>query len=77
VRVRLDNGKPSRLTTDRRGVDGGRIDMCAGPWRTSGAWWDAELWNRDEWDVTLASGETYRLFHDRESGNWFLDGVVD
>ncbi len=77
VRVRLDNGTPSRLTTDRRGLDGGRIDRCAGPWRTSGAWWDAELWNRDEWDVTLATGETYRLFHERESGNWFLDGVVD
>jgi protein ImuB len=77
VRVRLDAGKPSRLTTDRRGLDGGRIDMCAGPWRTSGAWWDSQIWNRDEWDVTLQDGATYRLFHERESGNWFLDGVVD
>ena len=77
VRVRLEGGMPSRLTTDRRGLAGGRIATCAGPWRTSGAWWDSDVWNRDEWDVTLAGGETYRLFHDRESGNWFLDGIVD
>jgi protein ImuB len=77
VRVRLDAGKPSRLTTDRRGLDGGPIETCAGPWRTSGAWWDSALWNRDEWDVTLTGGATYRLFHERESGNWFLDGLVD
>jgi protein ImuB len=77
IRVRLDAGKPSRLTTDRRGLTGGPIRACAGPWRSSGAWWDSELWNRDEWDVTLTSGETYRLFQERESGNWFLDGIVD
>jgi protein ImuB len=77
VRVRLDEGKPSRVAVDRRGMTGGRIEACAGPWRTSGAWWDSDVWNRDEWDVTLASGETYRLFHERDSGNWFLDGVVD
>ena len=77
VRVRLEAGKPSRLTTDRRGLDGGPIRACAGPWRSSGAWWDSDLWNRDEWDVTLASGETYRLFHERESGHWFVDGMVD
>jgi protein ImuB len=75
--VRLDDGKPSRMTTDRRGLDGGRIAACAGPWRISGAWWDAAPWNRDEWDITLQDGATYRLFHARESGNWFLDGVID
>jgi protein ImuB len=77
IRVRLEEGKPSRVTTDRRGLEGGSIETCAGPWRSSGAWWDSDLWNRDEWDVTLASGETYRLFHERESGHWFLDGIVD
>ena len=77
VRVRLEAGMPARVTTDRRGLTGGRIARCAGPWRTSGAWWDSQLWNRDEWDVTLDAGETYRLFHDRESDHWFLDGVID
>jgi protein ImuB len=77
IRVRLDDGKPSRFAIDRRGLHGGRVDACAGPWRTSGAWWDSHLWNRDEWDVTLEGGETYRVFHDRDTGNWFLDGIVD
>ncbi|MGH7336050.1 MAG: hypothetical protein ACREI7_00610, partial [Myxococcota bacterium] len=77
VRVRLEGGRPARVITDRRGLAGGRVAACAGPWRTSGAWWDSDLWNRDEWDATLAAGETVRLFHDRESGQWFLDGLVD
>ena len=77
IRVRLEAGSPARVTTDRRGLAGGRVTTCAGPWRTSGAWWDSDVWHRDEWDVTLAEGETYRVFHDRESGNWFLDGIVD
>jgi protein ImuB len=77
VRVRLEAGVPLRVTTDRRGLTGGRIARCAGPWRTSGAWWDSQIWNRDEWDVTLDAGETYRLFHDRESDHWYLDGTID
>ncbi len=39
ARVHVENGKPSRVTTDRRGLSGGRVEQCAGPWRTSGAWW--------------------------------------
>jgi hypothetical protein len=39
VRVRVDDGRPVRLTTDRRGVTGGAIVQSAGPWRTSGEWW--------------------------------------
>ena len=32
-------------------------------------------WNRDEWDVALASGAICRIFQDRSTGRWFLDGV--
>ena len=39
ARVVLENGRPVRVTTDRRGFAGGRVMTCAGPWRTSGAWW--------------------------------------
>ena len=79
IRMRLDEGKPSRVAIDRRGLAGGRVEACAGPWRTTGAWWEMTPfpWNRDEWDVTVEGGETYRVFHDRDSGHWFLDGVVD
>jgi hypothetical protein len=34
-------------------------------------------WDRDEWDVTLADRVTYRLFRDRGSARWFVEGVVD
>ena len=39
ARVTLDNGRPVRVTTDRRGFVGGTVVACAGPWRTSGDWW--------------------------------------
>ena len=94
IRVRIDVGRPVRVTIDRRGMSGGRVTASAGPWRTSGNWWVAHSphpphsphsphvphppqWDRDEWDVTLHDGATYRLFHERDSGKWFLDGIVD
>ena len=77
IRVQFEAGKPSRVVVDRRGIAGGRVRTCAGPWRASGAWWDSGVWSRDEWDVTLQGGETYRLYHDRDSGRWFLDGIID
>jgi hypothetical protein len=76
ARVQVEHGKPARVTTDRRGLTGGRVDTCAGPWRTSGAWW-ADGWDRDEWDVTLGDGATYRVFRAREEDAWFVEGIVD
>jgi protein ImuB len=32
-------GRPVRVTTGRRGLDGGAVASAAGPWRTSGEWW--------------------------------------
>lgn len=75
--------------TDRRGLSGGRVETCAGPWRTSGNWWanphaphqphspDPPPWDRDEWDVALNDGATYRVFRDRGADAWFLEGIVD
>lgn len=185
VRVRVDDGRPIRVTTDRRGITGGAIVQSAGPWRTSGEWWatcdtrrepgsgsreseepregvdrdrdcsvssalsesrneaqsresvfpsrsaaapsrevsvpsrqdppgsrlptpgsrqgsvDSRLpaadsrphsfdsrfpvpgsrrsppWDRDEWDIAMADGTVYRLFVEREVGQWFLEGVFD
>jgi hypothetical protein len=79
------------------GFGGGRVEIVAGPWRTSGAWWEGTLpcrsfrlkaeatgspqgeggWDRDEWDVALADGVTYRLFRERNSEKWFVEGIVD
>ncbi len=81
-----------RVATGRAGLAGGRVERVAGPWRTSGEWWqlaDARLqpradgrlvqvgWNRDEWDVALSDGGIYRIYRDRHCGRWFVDGIVD
>jgi protein ImuB len=89
IRVHVKQGKPSSVSIMQRGLSGGAIDSCAGPWRTSGDWWASSAqssepraqspksWDRDEWDVALADGPTYRLFRERHSDKWFLEGVVD
>ena len=79
VRVTVERGRPVQLAIDRRGMPGGRIERSAGPWRTSGAWWtDARgRWDRDEWDVALGDGTICRLFQQRETGTWFVEGVMD
>jgi len=62
-----------------RDLSGGDVQRCAGPWRTSGGWWTVptKAWDRDEWDVTLADGATYRVFRDRSTDAWFIEGIVD
>ena len=76
ARVCVADGRPARVTIDRRGLSGGGVAGCAGPWRISGDWW-RDGWDRDEWDVTLTDGATYRLFRARDTERWFVDGVVD
>jgi protein ImuB len=88
ARVALDrDGRPVRVTTDRRGYAGGAVIACAGPWRTSGHWWAEQptpthqphlpSWDRDEWDVALGDGAAYRIFQDRARASWFIDAIVD
>ncbi len=79
VRVTLAHGRPVRIAIDRRGMPGGDVDQAAGPWRTSGAWWEdaATAWDRDEWDAALSDGAICRIFHDRIADRWFLDGILD
>jgi len=84
ARVREEDGRPVRVWIERSGVGGGRVANAAGPWRTSGAWWDPQSWDRDEWDVALHDGVSYRLFRERraeahsaKADRWFVEGVVD
>ena len=39
ARVIVEQGRPVRVSTDRRGFGGGRVERCEGPWRSSGDWW--------------------------------------
>jgi protein ImuB len=82
IRVAIARGRPVHVAIDRRGLPGGAVEQCAGPWRTSGAWWKAAAaehpqWNRDEWDVALSDGSVCRLFQARDTAQWFLEGIVD
>jgi protein ImuB len=76
IRVNVERGRPVFLSASRRGMPSGAVTQAAGPWRTSGGWY-GESWNRDEWDVALRSGAICRIFQDRSTGRWFLDGVYD
>jgi protein ImuB len=112
ARVMVEQGRPVRVYTDRRGLGGGSVAVAAGPWRTSGQWWERAdahafapapapasatapsprgdaraaspsgsardlAWDRDEWDVALDDGATYRVFRERDADAWFIDGIVD
>jgi hypothetical protein len=39
--------------------------------------WPVGAWDRDEWDVTLSDGATYRIFRERATNAWFVEGIVD
>ena len=34
-------------------------------------------WNRDEWDIALKSGVVCRIYQDRTTERWFLEGIYD
>jgi protein ImuB len=40
TRVVVQEGRPIRVQTDRQGFTSGAIVQAAGPWRTSGEWWN-------------------------------------
>jgi len=77
VRVTVERGRPMRMAIDRVGMPGGRVVRAAGPWRTSGAWWHAKPWDRDEWDVEFDDGAVCRIYRDRHRGAWLAEGVYD
>jgi protein ImuB len=57
-----------------------RVLAASGPWCSSGNWWNAAVWSREEWDVALRTFEGigyYRIFLDRLRKQWFVEGVFD
>jgi len=79
ARVVLDQHRPVRVVPAARGLAGGAVTACAGPWRTSGGWWalDRGAWDRDGWEVALTDGVIYRLARDRATGRWEIEGTLD
>ena len=66
----------------------GKIVQAAGPWRTSGDWWRADGWARDEWDIAVETQTgnartgprltvLYRTYRELDGGGWFVQGMYD
>ena len=53
--VTLREGKPAYLVCPKRKEVHGEILWMAGPWRSSGDWWEDDGWARDEWDIAIQS----------------------
>ncbi len=80
VQVTLENCQPVNVACAKKKDVQGDVLWKAGPWRSSGDWWEREAWSRDEWDLAVRSGEAvsfYRLVHDLLGGGWFVEGTYD
>ncbi len=60
----------------------GNILHASGPWRTSGDWWRADVWARDEWDVAVFDSTSQseilcRIYRDLTREGWFVEGMYD
>jgi len=78
--VSLDNGQPVRVACAKVKEVNGNVLWKAGPWRSSGDWWEHTAWSRDEWDIALQNANAialYRLVHDLLGGGWFVEGTYD
>ena len=78
--VTLENGELVRVACSKKKEVQGTVLWKAGPWRSSGDWWEREAWARDEWDIALQTAEEvalYRLVHDLLGGEWFVEGTYD
>jgi protein ImuB len=81
--VTLDQDQPARVVCEK--TIQGSVLWKAGPWRSSGDWWEREAWSRNEWDIALQNNALqntnsialYRLVHDLLEGAWFVEGTYD
>jgi protein ImuB len=80
VRVNYSQGKLSHIRSLKGRRISGDVLWSAGPWRSSGDWWECDEWMRDEWDIALQEQNgivMYRLIHDLINGRWMLEGSYD
>lgn len=86
VAVTHECGRPSSFSLlavanfDERRIPHGEILWAAGPWRSSGDWWEEDAWIRDEWDIAVQEKSAmvlYRLVHNLIAGLWLLEGTYD
>jgi protein ImuB len=80
VTMTLHDGIPAYIACHKSKEIQGKVLWSAGPWRSSGDWWEKESWSRDEWDIAV-QGKTditlYCLVKDLLAGKWFVEGTYD
>jgi protein ImuB len=74
ARVTVADKKPRHVSA--HGVQG-RVVEWAGPWKTSGEWWAATAWSREEWDVELEDGSLYRIYMQQLNSEWYIHAIYD
>jgi protein ImuB len=86
--VQLHDGRPRHVSC---AAIRGAVVWLAGPWRSSGDWWQQKesanvasedaAWAREEWDVALKHDDAglalYRIFRDLIGGKWLVEGEYD
>ena len=80
VAVSQQDGRPSHISSHKRNQIAGDVLWAAGPWRSSGDWWEQDAWVRDEWDIAVQEKTgivLYRLVHDLIARRWLLEGSYD
>jgi protein ImuB len=78
--VTIHDGKPRHVSCSKRLEINSEVLWTAGPWRSSGDWWEHNGWARDEWDIAVQEESgiaLYRLVRDLLSGRWFVEGIYD
>ncbi len=55
-----------------------QIAAAAGPWQTSGSWWDEHSWQAEEWDAVVREPlQALRLLYQRAQKAWYVAGIYD
>jgi protein ImuB len=73
--VRIERGHPVFL---RSAVSQGEVIHSAGPWRTTGHWWEKSThFAIDHYDVQMSDGSVLRLRFDWRTKWWQIDGLYD
>lgn len=88
--VQAERGCPREISAwDKHRSVYGKVVGVAGPWRSSGDWWQPDGWARDEWDIGVESNSKvkrnsgrsvqvlYRVYREVRNGAWFVEGVYD
>jgi protein ImuB len=84
--VQISRGQPTHLkarSMQTSNIVRGKITRASGPWRSSGEWWRADVWARDEWDIAVADGTgeqsevLCRIYRNLISEAWFVEGMYD